>query len=67
MKKVYADRSLPYTQSARFQFPENADLCSEGDGVLMGDSSIEGTTVNGDESGENTDDVQTSMDDSFFD
>ncbi len=27
MKKVYADKSLPYTQSARFTFPETVNLC----------------------------------------
>ena len=29
MSKVYADKSLPYSQSARFSFPENINLCEK--------------------------------------
>ena len=27
MKKVYADKTLPYSQSERFKFPEGLNLC----------------------------------------
>lgn len=30
MQKVYADKSLPYSQDAKFDFPEDLDLCSGG-------------------------------------
>ncbi len=29
MKKVYADRSLPYTQDAKFTFPADVNLCEK--------------------------------------
>lgn len=29
MSKVYADKSLPYSQSARFSFPESINLCEK--------------------------------------
>lgn len=37
MKKVYADRKLPYSQDAKFQFPENFSPC-EGRGWGSNDS-----------------------------
>lgn len=32
MKKVYADPKLPYSQDAKFEFPDNLDLCNGGYG-----------------------------------
>ncbi len=29
MKKVYADKSLPYSQNEKFEFPEDVNLCGE--------------------------------------
>ena len=29
ISKVYADKSLPYTQDSRFTFPGNIDLCEK--------------------------------------
>ena len=50
MKKVYADSSLPYSQSARFEFPEDLNLCEkEFYGGYAGDGgSSEGSGDSGD-------------------
>ena len=37
MKKVFADSSLPYSQSARFDFPAEIDLCEKEDYGLAAD------------------------------
>ncbi len=29
MKKVYADKSLPFSEKARFTFPESVNLCEK--------------------------------------
>ena len=29
MKKIYGDRSLPYTQDAKFDFPTSINLCEK--------------------------------------
>ena len=49
MKKVYADKTLPYSQSERFKFPEGLNLC-ESEFYSSGDEEEE---------------VETSMDDVF--
>ena len=30
MKRVYADKSLPYSQDAKFEFPAGIDMCERG-------------------------------------
>ncbi|MCM1109584.1 MAG: penicillin-binding protein [Clostridium sp.] len=50
MKKVYDDPSLPYSQDARFAFPENLNLCEKeyyGDYGGTDDSQAEETSVEG--------------------
>lgn len=44
MKKVYADKTLPYSQSDRFQFPKGVNLCESdfSEEEDLTDSSIEG-------------------------
>ncbi len=42
MKKVYADKSLPYSQSDRFHFPKGIDLChSEFSDLESADAEVE--------------------------
>lgn len=40
ISRVYADKELPYTQTPRFEFPEDVDLCAKSSyGVYTGDNS----------------------------
>ena len=45
LSKVYADRSLPYSQDTRFVFPADVDLCSGEDVGVLTDTSSDDPTV----------------------
>ncbi len=52
MKKVYADKSLNYSQSARFDFPAGVDLCEKEfygyyDEEVDADNNAEDTSMEG--------------------
>jgi len=45
LKRIYADKSLPYDQSATFDFPEGIDLCQGQDVGILTDTSGEDPAV----------------------
>lgn len=52
MKKVYADKSLPYSQATKFEFPADVDLCGkdyfgEGDDMSDADNNATETSIEG--------------------
>ncbi len=47
LKRIYADKSLPYDQSTRFDFPEGIDLCQGQDVGILTDTSGEDPAVDG--------------------
>ncbi len=46
MQKVYADKSLPYSQDAKFEFPGNFDACS-GEEWDSGPQEVQAESVEG--------------------
>ena len=46
MSKVYADKSLPYSQTSKFEFPEDIDIC-HGSGFAVEESEIVEEAVSG--------------------
>lgn len=43
--RVYADRKLPYSQSTRFEFPSNIDLCEGSDLGVLSDTTADDPSI----------------------
>lgn len=45
MTKIYADKSLPYSQSSVFEFPAGIDLCAGEEAGIISDSTTDDPTI----------------------
>ncbi|MBD5342970.1 MAG: penicillin-binding protein [Bacteroides sp.] len=43
--KVFADKTLPYSQNSRFEFPENINLCEGADLGIISDTTTDDPTI----------------------